>query len=127
MAESLDHARIHKFLAHLCRAYKKIEESQLAREELKAYLDSIKEAMTQKQLKQPQIQQMLADLELKMMGALEKQGKVVRHEYDNNKINAELIKGIDTLSLQLEAYVKDKELRDKRIKELEEKVERLHA
>jgi chromosome segregation ATPase len=113
-----------RFLKHLSLAYKRIQESDALRQDLKEHIQVIRDLSSSKQCRPSDIQSALKELEEKIEEALSRQTKVIQSVSDEQSFNAQLLRRITSVEKHIENYVKTQQRRQERIRELELKIRR---
>jgi hypothetical protein len=116
----LSEHHVHKFFHFACRAAKKYEESHLARQAVKDHIKGFKDVAATKDAKF--IERSLIELEGKVMDAMDKQSKVIKHVHEEESFNHQLLHRIASIEKHLERYMNHQEKRAERIKKIEERM-----
>lgn len=124
MIANVSDEKVQLFFRHLCSAYKKIEDSELARQDIKEHIQGIKD-LSGSHTKASDIHKALKELESKIEVALQKQGKVIKHVYEEESFTQDLLSKISGLERQIGKYLEDQKKRAQRIRELEIKVKKV--
>jgi chromosome segregation ATPase len=118
----LSQSHVHRFFRHASLAAKKYEDSHVARQEVKEHIRNVREIATRKDADAEEIHRALRVLESKVMDAMDKQSKVIRHVHEEKSFNHQLLQRISSLETHLKKYMEHQEKRAKRIKKIEERM-----
>lgn len=117
MAWDYDKIKAQLYFTHLLRASKKFEERHLAKEQIARSLQKLSKVKVNKSF-----QNEIELLKSKIDELVEKQASIVSDQSKRVSANSELKSKINLLETKLSDYIEEKKKKNKRIKELEDKI-----
>jgi len=111
-----DAGKAQLFLKYLAKAYKHVQEREIARDKVQTTLRRLKKISTK------EMHQELEVLEARIVEALKKEDSIAQRHTGDAQLHADMQAKIDALQEKLGAYLRSRENRESKLRELESKI-----